>query len=99
MRLVVKNCIIHDVELWGANEDKSKRKVTLQLNEEDLFEMLDSINPKNLVKYLDMRFINHREAPVINIYDCIKQRLGIRNKKKLNRCLAILDSMNNKEKI
>lgn len=99
MRLVVKNCIIHDVEYMGANEDKSKRKVTLQLNEEDLFEMLDSINPKNIVKYLDMRFINHRESPVINIYDCISQRLGTRNKKKLNRCLAILDSINNKEKI
>lgn len=99
MRLIVKNCIIHDVEYMGGDADKSKRKVTLQLNEEDFFEMLDGINPKNIVKYLDVRLVNHREAPVINIYDCISQRLGSRNKKKLNRCLAILDSINNKEKI
>lgn len=100
MRLIVKNCIIHDVEyMGGVNEDKSKRKVTLQLNEEDLFEMLDSINPKNIVKYLDMRFINHREAPVINIYDCKSQRPSERNRRKLDRCLKIIKTIQEKEKL
>lgn len=97
MELTVKYCIIHDVE--EMPDDKTKRKVVLRLNEEDLFEMLDGLNPKNIIKYLDMRFINHRDAPVINIYECKSQSLSERNKRKLNRCLSILDSMNNKEKI
>lgn len=75
------------------------RKVTLQMNEEDFFNMLDSVNPKNIVKYLDMRMINHRDAPQITIYNCEKQKLGERNTKKINRCLAILDSMRDKEKL
>lgn len=75
------------------------KKVVLQMNEEELFDMLDNINPKNLVNYLDMRGINHREAPQINIYECQKQGLGKRNKRKLDRCLRILDSMSNKEKV
>ena len=79
---------------WGGN-----RKVTLQMQEEDFFAMLDTINPKNIVKYLDMRFINHREAPVINIYDCVKQRMSDRNRKKLDRALFILDSIRVKEKV
>ena len=75
------------------------KQVVLQMNEEEFFEMLDGINPKNLVKYLDMRGINHREAPQINIYECQKQELGKRNKRKLDRCLRILDSMNKKEQV
>lgn len=75
------------------------KQVVLQMNEEELFDMLDGINPKNLVKYLDMRGVNHREAPQINIYECQKQELGKRNKKKLDRCLRILDSMTKKEQI
>ena len=75
------------------------KQVVLQMNEEELFDMLDGINPKNLVKYLDMRGVNHRESPQINIYECQKQELGKRNKRKLDRCLRILDSMNKKEQI
>ena len=75
------------------------KKVVLQMNEEELFDMLDNINPKNLVKYLDMRGVNHREAPQINIYECKKQELGKRNRRQLDRCLRILDSMNKKEQI
>lgn len=33
----------------------------MHVDEEDLFDMLDHINPKNIVKYLDMRGIAHRE--------------------------------------
>lgn len=46
MKLVVKQCTIHEVE--EMPEDAAKRKVTLMLNEEDLFEMLDSVNKKTL---------------------------------------------------
>lgn len=92
MRVVVNNVVICDV----FASDSGKRKVVLQLNEEDLFEMFDSINPKNLIKYLDMRNVNHRDAPQINIYECKKLKLGERNKRKLDRCLRILDSMKNK---
>ena len=93
MRVTVKDCVIHDVFM----ADSGQRQVVLQMNEEELFEMLDGVNPKNLVKYLDMRGINHREAPQINIYECQKQELGKRNRRKLDRCLRIIDSMNKKE--
>ena len=96
MRLIINECVIHDV--FTANSGGGKQ-VVLQMNEEELFDMLDGINPKNLVKYLDMRGINHREAPQINIYECQKQELGKRNKRKLDRCLRILDSMNKKEQV
>ena len=95
MRVTVKDCVIHDVFM----DDSGQRQVVLQMNEEELFEMLDGVNPKNLVKYLDMRGVNHREAPQINIYECKKQELGKRNRRKLDRCLRILDSMNKKEQV
>lgn len=47
--------------------DPSKRIVRLNVNEEDFFEMLDHVNPKNIVKYLDMRGIQHREALQIKV--------------------------------
>lgn len=103
MRLQVNYCSIVDVEQEPENEKVKmgggNRKVTLQMQEEDFFEMLDSINPKNIVKYLDMRMINHREAPQITLYNCEKQEFGKRNTKKLNRVLSILDSMRDKEKL
>lgn len=103
MRIQVNYCSIVDVEQEPENEKVTmgggNRKVTLQMQEEDFFEMLDSINPKNIVKYLDMRMINHREAPQITLYNCEKQEFGKRNTKKLNRVLSILDSMREKEKL
>lgn len=103
MRIQVNYCSIVDVEQEPENEKVrmggGNRKVTLQMQEEDFFEMLDSINPKNIVKYLDMRMINHREAPKITLYNCDKQEFGKRNTKKLNRILSILDSMRDKEKL
>lgn len=103
MRIQVNYCSIVDVEQEPENEKVrtgvGNRKVTLQMQEEDFFEMLDSINQKNIVKYLDMRMINHREAPQITLYNCEKQEFGKRNTKKLNRVLSILDSMREKEKL
>lgn len=97
MKLTVKYCTIHEVE--EMQDDVTKRKVTLMLNEEDLFEMLDGVNKKNIIKYLDMRNVNHREAPVINIYECKSQEPGKRNRRKLDRCLAILDTIRNNERL
>jgi hypothetical protein len=103
MRFKVNYCSIVDVEQEPENEKVKigggNRKVTLQMQEEDFFEMLDSINPKNIVKYLDMRMINHREAPQITLFHCEKQEFGKRNTRKLNRVLSILDSMRDKEKL
>lgn len=100
MRIKVKYCSIVDVEAVEPKEGKEgNRMVTLQMDEKDFFEVLDRINPKEIVKYLDMRFINHREQPVINIYECNKQSLSERNRRKLDRCLKILDSMRENEKL
>lgn len=104
MRFKVNYCSIVDVEQEPENEKVKNggggnRKVTLQMQEEDFFAMLDSINPKNIVKYLDMRMINHREAPQITLFNCEKQEFGKRNTRKLNRVLSILDSMRDKEKL
>lgn len=50
-----------------GDDQKKNRKVILHVDEEDFFDMLDSVNPKNIVKYLDMRKINHREPLQINV--------------------------------
>lgn len=64
-------------------EGKKNRQVKINIDEEDFFEMLNKVNPKIIVKYLDMRFINHREAPIITIFECEKQKLSDRNNKKI----------------
>lgn len=100
MKITLKYCSIVDVvQINPKDGSKNNRVVTVQMNEEDFFDMLDSINPKNIVKYLDMRFINHRDSPTINIYQCKNQELPKRNRIKLNRCLKILDAMDKKEKL
>lgn len=63
--LKLKHCIIHNVDM--DEQDPKRRIVELFVNEEDLFEMLDSINPKNIIKYLDQRKIPHRDALQINV--------------------------------
>ena len=95
MRVTINEVAIHDVYV----SDSGRKRVVLRLNEEDLFEMFDNINPKNIVKYLDMRNVNHRQAPQVNIYECKNKKLGKRNKKKLERCLNILDAMTHKESL
>lgn len=63
--LKLKHCIIHNVDM--DEQDPKRRIVELFVNEEDVFEMLDSINPKNIIKYLDQRHIPHRDALQINV--------------------------------
>ena len=64
MKLTLKYCAIADVVMMEPKQDdeqKKCRKVILLVDEEDFFDMLDSVNPKNIIKYLDMRGIPHRE--------------------------------------
>ena len=49
------------VEPKPTDNQRKNRKVILHVDEEDIFDMLDSLNPKNIIKYLDMRGIAHRE--------------------------------------
>ena len=56
-------CIVDvmQVEPKQTDNQRKNRKVILHVDEEDIFDMLDSLNPKNIIKYLDMRCIPHRE--------------------------------------
>lgn len=96
-QLTLRHCSIADVLLGDDNE----RIVKINVNEEDFFFMLDNVNPKNIIKYLDMRGVPHREALQINI-KTIDGRVSRRNstikklvkrgKKKLNRVRELLPS-------
>ena len=70
MKLILNYCTIADVLPVDPKKDdpqRKNRKVILHIDEEDFFAMLDSVNPKNIIKYLDMRFIHHREPLNINV--------------------------------
>ena len=70
MKLTLNYCTINDVMMVDpkkGDDQKKNRKVILHVDEEDFFDMLDSVNPKNIVKYLDMRKINHRDPIQINV--------------------------------
>jgi len=79
MRLTLNYCSIADVELVEPKPSDNQRKgrrVKIDIDEEDFFDMLDHVNPKNIVKYLDMRRINHRDALEINVTDCTVKLSG-----------------------
>ena len=104
-------CTIVDVlqmEPKQSDGQKKDRKVILYVDEEDLFDMLDKLNPKNIIKYLDMRRIPHRDSLEINVsevkvnlnhskhIDRVKHGLyqaNVTNRKKLNRALELLDNL------
>ncbi len=63
-RLTINYACIADViqvEPKEGDNQRKNRKVILHVDEEDIFDMLDSLNPKNIIKYLDMRGIAHRQ--------------------------------------
>lgn len=66
-QLTLKHCYIADVEMDENGKDEKNRIVKINVNEEDFFEMLDHVNPKNIIKYLDMRGIPHRDALEVNV--------------------------------
>ena len=70
MRLTLNHCCIADVEMQEPKPTDNQRKgrrVYINIDEEDFFEMLDHVNPKNIIKYLDMRGIPHREPANITV--------------------------------
>ena len=111
MKLTLNYCTINDVMMVDPKkgDDQNKnRKVILHVDEEDFFDMLDSVNPKNIIKYLDMRRIPHRDSLEINVsevkvnlnhskhIDRVKHGLyqaNVTNRKKLNRALELLDNL------
>jgi hypothetical protein len=50
-----------------TDNQRKGRRVYINIDEEDFFEMLDHVNPKNIIKYLDMRRIPHRDSLEINV--------------------------------
>ena len=69
-KVILNYCTIVDVlkvEPKKGDDQKKDRKVILHVDEEDLFDMLDNLNPKNIIKYLDMRGISHRDPANISI--------------------------------
>lgn len=58
MQLILNYCTIVDVfevEPKKADNQKKNRQVKINVDEEDFFQMLDKVNPDNIVKYLKMR--------------------------------------------
>lgn len=69
-KLTLNHCTIADVLYQEPKTDDQQgknRKVILYCDEEDLFDMFDQLNPKNIIKYLDMRGIPHREPANITV--------------------------------
>lgn len=65
MQLILNYCSIADVyevEPKKVDNQKKNRQVKINIDEEDFFEMLDKVNPKNIVKYLKMRSISIEES-------------------------------------
>ena len=63
-KLTINYACIADVvqvEPKEGDNQRRNRKVILHVDEEDFFDMLDHVNPKNIIKCLDMRGIAHRE--------------------------------------
>lgn len=96
-QLTLKANCIADVFM----DDKGGRIVKINANEEDFFAMLDSVNPKNIIKYLDMRAIPHREAVKINVTRMdvevkggvrkYMKRILERNRKKVTRAQKLME--------
>jgi len=100
MKLTLNYCTINDVMMVDpkkGDDQKKNRKVILHVDEEDFFDMLDSVNPKNIIKYLDMRRIPHRNSLEITVTEnkvrlsgkaspeADKVRRGLYNSNKRNR--------------
>ena len=68
-KVTLNYCSIADVlpiDTKKGNE-KNNRQVIIHINEEDLFNMFDTLNPQIIIKYLDIRCIPHREPANITV--------------------------------
>ena len=87
-------CIVDvmQVEPKPTDNQRKNRKVILHVDEEDLFEMFDQLNPKNIIKYLDMRGIAHRDPA--NIVVKVKpDASGLKLRHSLKRVAAELKNV------
>jgi hypothetical protein len=82
-----------------TDNQRKGRRVYINIDEEDFFEMLDHVNPKNIIKYLDMRKIPHREALEINVTDCTVKLTGRASKQQdsIRHGLYNMNQMNKKK--
>ena len=94
-KVTLNYCTIVDVmqvEPKKGDNQKKNRKVILHVDEEDLFDMLDNLNPKNIIKYLDMRGIAHRDPA--NIVVKVKpDASGLKLRHSLKRVAAELKNV------
>ena len=94
-KVTLNYCTIVDVmqvEPKKGDNQKKNRKVILHVDEEDLFDMLDNLNPKNIIKYLDMRCIAHRDPA--NIVVKVKpDASGLKLRHSLKRVAAELKNV------
>ena len=98
-KVTLKYCTIVDVlkvEPKEGDNQKKDRRVVLHVDEEDLFDLLDQLNPKNVIKYLDMRGISHRE-PANIIVKVKPDASGMKLRHSLKRVAAELRSARNKD--
>ena len=80
---------VMQVEPKEGDNQRKNRKVILHVDEEDFFDMLDHVNPKNIIKYLDMRGIEHRE-PANIVVKVRPDASGLRLRHSLKRVAAEL---------
>lgn len=92
-QLTLKHCTIADVELDAEQEEK--RVIKINVNEEDFFEMLDHVNPKDIIKYLDTRKIPHRDALEVNVKPIEVATLPDRHSKEYGPAIRRLHSLEN----
>ena len=98
MELTLNYCTINDVMMVDpkkGDDQKKNRKVILHVDEEDFFDMLDHVNPKNIIKYLDMRGIAHREPAKI-VVKVTPEASGLKLKHSLKRVATELNNVRSK---
>jgi hypothetical protein len=97
-KMTLNYCSIVDViniEPKPGDNERKNRKVILHVDEEDFFDMLDHVNPKNIIKYLDMRGIAHREPA--NIVVKVKpDASGLKLRHSLKRVAQELNNVHHK---
>jgi len=87
---------VMQVEPKEGDNQRKNRKVILHVDEEDFFDMLDHVNPKNIIKYLDMRSIEHRE-PANIVVKVRPDASGLRLRHSLKRVAAELRNAREKK--
>lgn len=102
-QLTLRHCCIADVcqdeaPKIDGNGQKKDKMVKININEEDFFDMLDHVNPKNIIKYLDMRNIPHRESVNITFRHSPNSGIRRRDKKRMQDLVSLTNNIIKMEK-